>query len=343
MQNLNNLQIFPVQNVSSVNLSPKADGGTLFVRVISANSDGSFLISAGGHRMNVGASIPLSAGDTFVAMVKVDPSGKVLLSPVQEKGMDQTQQATEYPGFSYGNEISSGALAFRILQFMEQSGMKISASIMDRAAKIGKKFKGKEKLASEAAAILIQKGINPSDENILALMSMSVGDYSGGEKKKGDQQSPGPEKTFLDKIYPSGTGGGEGLLTFMNHVSKGKRHWIFLPYEWKSPVGEASGMMRILLDLESRDAEKILLNCEMNSTKLFFVLYCSKSKGKEVRFFTLPPLLPSKIKAEEMRLGGFLCSGMNMGGPVTVTYSDSACSDGLCTVDELPSMVETLA
>lgn len=59
-----------------------------------------------------------------------------------------------------------------------------------------------------------------------------------------------------------------------------------------------------------------------------------KSKVKEVRFCTLPPLLPEQIKQEELRLGGFLNSGMNQDVPVSVTYSGSAFIECLCASDE---------
>jgi hypothetical protein len=50
--------------------------------------------------------------------------------------------------------------------------------------------------------------------------------------------------------------------------------------------------------------------------------------------------LPSEVKTEELRLGGILSSGMNLKEPVTVTYSDSACIDGICATNEVPSFVE---
>ena len=359
MQSPVQMQVVPVQNLTQVPSSTISTGGSVFVRVISDCGDGTYLVSAGGNRINVHSQNPLSVGQTFVATVGTDSAGTVTLSPVAEKTMLQNQPQASTADFIYGQGIASGDLIYRVVQFMEQSGMKIDRSLMDRAVSIGKRFPGKEKLASEAAAILLSKGINPSDDDILALMALSIGDYGGGKnhgQNQGAEKDPDQNESqknrklqdggdFLSRIYPDGTGDGQGLLTYMNHVSGGRRHWIFLPYEWKNRGMnlDASGTIRLLVDLESKSTEKILLNCKLNSTKFFFVVYCRESKGEEVRFFTLPPLLPSRIRDEELRLGGFLSSGMSLGNPVTVTYSDSACSDGLCTVDEMPSTVETLA
>ncbi len=355
MQSPVQMQVVPVQNVSQVPSSTISTGSSVFVRVISESGDGTYLVSAGGNRINVHSQNPLSVGQTFVATVGTDSAGTVTLSPVAEKNVVQNPMAASSADFIFAQGIASGDLIYRVVQFMEQSGMKIDRSLMDRAVSIGKRFPGKEKLASEAAAILLLKGINPSDDNILSLMALSIGDY-GGEKNRGqnqDEEQRGNKKNrdaqdggdFISRIYPDGTSSGQGLLTYMNHIAGGKRHWIFLPYEWKNKAldVDASGTIRLLVDLESKSTEKILLNCKLNSTKFFFVVYCRESKGEEVRFFTLPPLLPSRIRDEELRLGGFLSSGMSLGNPVTVTYSDSACSDGLCTADEMPSTVETLA
>ncbi|MBQ2600844.1 MAG: hypothetical protein II584_00420 [Treponema sp.] len=344
------MQIVPVQNVNPVQVQ-QPSVRTLFVRVLSAEGDGSFIVSAGGNRISVRSEANLSVGQTFVASVRSDQSGRVILTPVPDSNFGEMPAPGTSESLLYAQGDAVSGLAYRVLQFMEQSGMKIDRSLMEKAVSVGKRFPGKERLASEAAAILLQKGIVPNDDEVLALMSMSVGDYSGGKNQGGrnaDESADGrkrqdSDENFLERLYPAGTGSETGLLTFMNHVKSGKMHWIFLPYEWKLGKETASGTVRILLDLESRCAEKIHLDCELNSTKYFFVLYCNESKGKEIRFFTLPPLLPSKIKSEELRLGGFLNSGMSSGSPVTVTYSVSACSDGLCTADEEPSTVEAFA
>lgn len=343
MQSSNAVQIVPVQNVLPVGQGPLTPGSSLFVRVINVNGDGSYLVSAGGNRMNVHSQNPLSVGQTFVVLVGTNDAGDVVFEPAVEKSVPQSRSPDSLQSFLYSNGIEAGDSAFRVLQFMVQTGLKIDRSLMEKSLVLGRKFKGKEKLASEATAILLQKGISPTDENILALMSYSVGEYGGDRQRKGRDENGGQSQNFIDSLYPAGTGKGTGLLTYMNHVANGNRHWVFLPYEWTMGKENARGCIRILINLDTKESEKILLNCELNSTKYYFVLYCTKSKGKEVRFFTLPPLLPSKIRTEELRLGGFLCSGMSLGEPVTVTYSDSACSDGLCTVDESPSMIETQA
>lgn len=341
MEILNQITPGPVQNISPVSSQTLVSGNSVFVRVIAANPDGSYLVSAGGNRLNVQSQNPLQSGETFVATLKSGESGQILMEPVAE---NRASYSDSLQSFLSSQSIPENDPSFKILQFMEQSGMKIDLGLMEKAKNIGKRFKGKERLASEAAAVLLEKGVTPTEENILALMSLSVGEYGGEKNQRNPNENPEKdEKNFLHRIFPHGTNGSEGFLTFINHVGLGKRHWIFLPFEVDLDGEVGRGTIRILLDTESKKTEKILLNCDFNSTKFYFVLYCSGGNGKEVRFFTLPPLLASQVKVEELRLGGFLSSGMGDFGPVDVTYSDSALSDGLFTVEELPSTVEIQA
>ncbi|MBO4320340.1 MAG: hypothetical protein J5857_07710 [Treponema sp.] len=161
------------------------------------------------------------------------------------------------------------------------------------------------------------------------------------DRKDNEEQNSG----FLEKIYGRTIPDKSGLLTYLNQVSHGRHHWIFLPFEWDIPVQPetppASGMIRLLIDTEEHNLKKIQINCQTGVTNYFFVLYYNYiSNEKEVRFFTLPPLLPSAVQAEEMRLGGFFNSGMSDRKPVTVTYSDSAYFDGLCVTNEVPPVIQ---
>ena len=118
-----------------------------------------------------------------------------------------------------------------------------------------------------------------------------------------------------------------------------------MPYEWQyekkdgenGEINTAKGVIRVLLDTETQKIEKIALNCKTTLTNYFFVLYYTTSKVKEVRFCTLPPLLPSR--GEELRLGELLRSGMNLDSSVAVTYSTSAYCDGFCTEETPPLFI----
>ncbi|HBB14809.1 MAG TPA: hypothetical protein DCZ76_11150, partial [Treponema sp.] len=161
-----------------------------------------------------------------------------------------------------------------------------------------------------------------------------------GQTNDKDSEASAKDVNFLKKIYPGGLGSKAGFLTYLNQVRGSDNHWIFLPYEWKCGEKLFTGIIRILLNLSEKSTKKIEINFKNTVANYDFVLYFSGSKVKEVRFCTLPPLLPSEVKTEELRLGGILSSGMNLKEPVTVTYSDSACIDGICATNEVPSFVE---
>ncbi|MBO7637704.1 MAG: hypothetical protein J6S91_01890, partial [Treponema sp.] len=239
--------------------------------------------------------------------------------------------------------------------------IKIDSSIMQKARAIASRFPGKEEKAAEIAALLLEEGIDPDDSMILALLDLCGGQYGSQEGQKGQNQQDdsqnkgddGKDSGFLEKIYGKTIPDKTGLLTYLTQVSRGRQHWIFLPYEWDIPQELAensdgktekkawAGMIRLLIDTEEHNLKKIQINCQTDVTKYFFVLYYNGiSNEKEVRFFTLPPLLPSAVQAEEMRLGGFFSSGMSEDKPVTVTYSDSAYFDGLCVTNETPTLIQ---
>lgn len=352
-------RVQPSNQLSEMNLS---EGDRLFVRVLDkigySQGMNRYTVFAGGIRFSVGSRDPIHIGDSFHALVHIEKDGSVVLERIATALQAEHNESLTRADFLNNMLFSMGLprddISLRVLLFMFQSGMKLDSSLVAKARTIGLRFPGREKLASEVAAILIANGIEPSDEKINELLSLVLSEHGnpdpGSQQKNGQNQGEGEKRNqkdgksgddnFLRRIYKTQAPDRAGLLTYLNQVAKDRKHWIFLPYEWDSPSGKASGIIRMLLDLDSSRTEKIQINCKISSTNYFFVLYYNISSEMEVRFFTLPPLLPSKIKSEELRLGGFLGSGMNKGKPVTVTYSDSACSDGLCVIDEMPTFVE---
>lgn len=339
--------------VSEMNLS---EGDRIFVRVLDKTgySQGMnrYTVFAGGIRFSVASREPIHVGDNFHALVHIEKDGTIVLERIAEALQAEHNESLTRADFMNNLLFSMGLprddISLRVLLFMYQSGMRLDSNLVSRARNIGLRFPGREKLASETAAILIESGIEPSDEKINEILALVLSDSENQQKNEGkgrENHNQKDEKSakddFLERLYGCPAPEKTGLLTYLNQVAVDRKHWIFLPYEWDSPSGPGKGMIRLLLDLDSRRTEKIQINCKISSTKYFFVLYYNMSSEMEVRFFTLPPLLPSKVKNEELRLGGFLGSGMNKGKPVTVTYSDSACSDGLCVIDEMPAFVET--
>ncbi|MBP5576945.1 MAG: hypothetical protein J6X67_09315 [Treponema sp.] len=390
------------------------EGQSVFVRVLADNGGGQYTVSFANSRFNVSCQTKLSLGQTFNANVHFGADGKILLEPFSNVASGATLGAGANVGAlssPYGgnggnannanfsslyNMLSAEGfvpdeLSARLFLFLQQTGVRIDRTLMAKARSLALRFPGKERQAAEAAALLMEDGIDASEVNVKKVLELFYGDASGdkgrdgqqsdgchhghgGQQTDGGQQSGGGHQghpfggagqggspfaqesnvpdddgdstasvkdvNFLKKIYKGSCGNKAGFLTYLNQVKGSDNHWIFLPYEWKCGEKLFTGIIRILLNLSEKSTKKIEINFKNTVANYDFVLYFSGSKVKEVRFCTLPPLLPSEVKTEELRLGGILSSGMNLKEPVTVTYSDSACIDGICATNEVPSFVE---
>ena len=433
---VNNNIFFNSQLAQNVSLK---EGQSVFVRVLSDNGGGQYTVSFANSRFNVSCQSKLSLGQTFNASVHLGADGKILLEPFSKMaggaplgsvgtGANVGALFSPYGGnadfSSLYNMLSAEGfvpdeLSAKLFLFLQQTGVRIDRTLMAKARSLALRFPGKERQAAEAAALLMEDGIEANDSNVKKVLELFYGDRggsnggrSGGDKSSegqqghedsqnpegrqngegqqgnggsqgngglpgdqvltGDQVLPGQlsggegqgqggktfaledngqtndkdseasveDVNFLKKIYSDGLGSKAGFLTYLNQVRGSDNHWVFLPYEWKCGDRLFTGIIRILLNLSEKSTKKIEINCKNTVANYDFVLYFSGSKVKEVRFCTLPPLLPSEVKTEELRLGGILSSGMNLKEPVAVTYSDSACIDGICATNEVPSFVE---
>lgn len=389
------VQYIKTQNAASVNTQNVLRGGSsVFVRVIKNNGNGNYTVSFAGTRFNVKSMKPLSAGQTFNAKIQEGQNGKILIVPSEKLNvesiqiLDQSQVLLSDGG--PGAELSSYLIAqglvpnsatVNIMKFLQQSGFKTDVNLMKKAQIAASKFKGNEKRAAEVAILLLEDGIEPTEENIQKILSKgylysseeneAAGGKSGSEnqsknqngnqsKNQNNQSNKNDENSksegqfqyessknhdenkenisLLNSIYENinECNKKSGMLTLINQLSSDDHHWVILPYEWNCNERTANGVIRVLINLKNKNVKKILINCKTSLKNYYFVIYLTCSKVKEVRFCTLPPLLPS----EEMRLGELFSSGMNDNNSVTVAYSPTAFIDGLCTDGTPPDFIQ---
>ena len=327
---------------------PLVEGQTIKVDVIKNNGDGTCLVSFGGGKFNIKTRRTLEAGDSFAADVSF-MDGKVHLTPSDERLF-----SSSFIRFMESSGFVPDGITAKILQFMEQSGVMIDRKFMQKAHSVALNFPGNEKAAGEIACMLLEKGIEPSEDKVRELLLLLdsrevVEDQSGGNgsayegdgKKQAESKGDGDLQERLYSVQPVRK---EGLLAFLNHcrIRNSQKHWIVLPYEWQMGKKNARGLIRILINPDLETTEKLQINCEISCKKYYFMVYYEESKVKEVRFCSLPPLLTSEIKNEEKRLGELFCSGMN-GDSVPVTYSALAYSEGLYSSSEIPFSFEDIA
>lgn len=218
---------------------PLVEGQTIKVDVIKNNGDGTCLVSFGGGKFNIKTRHTLEAGDSFAADVSF-MDGKVHLTPSDERLF-----SSSFIRFMESSGFVPDGITAKILQFMEQSGVMIDRKFMQKARSVALNFPGNEKAAGEIACMLLEKGIEPSEDKVMELLLLLdsrevVEDQSGGNgsayegdgKKQGESKGDGDLQERLYSVQPVRK---EGLLAFLNHcrTRNSQKHWIVLPYEWQ--------------------------------------------------------------------------------------------------------------
>lgn len=352
-------QYIKAHSTASVSVNNTAGGGSVVsVKVLHDNGGGSYTVSFGGCRYSVKSNIPLKEGQVFKANVKFDGQKIILEQRGQTPQVLDVREELLLPDGTPGEQLSAYLTQFglvpdkvtvSIMQFLQQNGLKFDFSLMQKARLLAMKFPGKEREAADAALLLMENGISADEEILRHLMNVFDGQEEGYSSNRGDrplpQNSGGSDKgdrplDFTDYLYANPLPEKQNLLAFVNHYAKNNSHWIFLPYEYSIKNKKATGFLKILLNISEQKVEKMQINASFPLKKYFFVLKFKQSKVLEVRFCTLPSLLPSEIRSEELRLGGYFNSGMNQDNPVAVTYSALALTQGICTECKPPAFIE---
>ena len=241
-------------------------------------------------------------------------------------------------------------LTVRLLQVLEQTGLKIDKTLMQKARNASLGFGKKSKKAAEVAALLLEKGIYPSKEAIEAILSVT--DFSESSHKKDEngelknaENTENEEGTFIDKLYAVPPGKKEGLLTLFNHTALKNKHWILLPFEMqgRGKEGAAWGSIKILLNISSKNTEKMHINCKTHLNNYSFLLYYRGGSPVSLAFCISPEpkqkekQIFCKALRENLSLGGFSAQ-------IDVSYSaDALLQEDLFTTDSLPSFVSVYA
>jgi len=338
------------QNLALVNnvQSEVHEGSSVFVRVIAENSPQNYTVSLAGSRISVKSDIPLKQGDSFTAIIKTSRDGKILLIPAEQNA--PLQQFSRIESFLAAQGVSPDDSAVKLVALLQNLGVKIDPKIISKASVVSKKFPGKERKAAEIAAVLEEKGIPATEENVKRFL-MELDFNSEGNQKESKSSYSQSDGSIIDKLYSSPLPQDEGLLAFFNHKKNdGPVQWLVLPYEYNLNEKNARGNIRIQYNNILKTTEKICVDVKFNSenssqnkkkdvTNYYFVVYYKLSKVREMRFCTLPPLLTSRIPFEEKRLGELLRSGMS-DDSVSVIYSTSAFTEGFFLNDEIPLSFE---
>ena len=245
------------------------DGSQVLVRVIADRGNGRYEGSVAGVRVNIQSAKNLTPGQTFLASISAK-DGIVYVSP---KEMNIYSQAGVQVNVLQNENVAQillqlGLPADKISEqlFMQfkQLGLKLDSELMRKIRSTVLKFGSKQKTAVELLAVLKEKGLNISAEELQALLS-EIDLY---ERNKNDQQGQKNENKF----------------EVLNKVNAVKGKWYLLPFEITQKE-EVLGIGNIRFLFENDNLLKFLnIECLYQNKRYLFNIEMENQKCKKIRF-----------------------------------------------------------
>ncbi|MCR4823053.1 MAG: hypothetical protein K5873_09310 [Treponema sp.] len=283
-------------------------------RVLSKNSNGSYIVSLAGQKITVQSQTNLIPGSLFSAKVNIS-NGQLQLSLIKENPADQAllqkfgsngNLSPQLSEFLTSLGLEGNRESLRILQFMQQVGMKIDIPAARKALNQSRKNGKSDMERAELSLLLEEKGLPSDDEALSEIQGRNPGD-NPRHKKNQDRQNQqnqkqnqnagegeNPEKITSKDIkkyfeeVDSAASRKEGILAAFNTIksSAGKRaplkHWILLPFEWN--FNNYWGNIRLLFDSDLKNLEKAIIDLKNEEKSSIFVLDYKNGSLSSVNF-----------------------------------------------------------
>lgn len=268
------------------------EGSQVLVRIITDKGGGRYEGSVAGARVTINSKQPLAAGQTFTATITAK-NGQILLAPnsgeagnVSGSQFELTVlQNEQLASFIQNLGLPADELSFHLLQQMKQLGMKMDSGLLSKIYNLSVRFKGKEKRAAELLAILNKKGIDFSEEDLLALLE----ELDSNSDETDNEHQPDSQNYEL-----------------LNKINSIKNTWQMIPYEIVSNIGPlAKGTLGFFVD-ETANLKLLNLDCRWlsnNHNYLFSLEYekgqCTniKMSGQEVDVTKLAYILDQRLSS----------------------------------------------
>ena len=255
--------------LSRMGVAPKGvkDGSQVLVRIIADKGGGKYEGSVAGARININSRTPLTPGTSFKATISTQ-NGQILLYPMNKSG--EVAENTLFTIESAQNEqlasllqslgLNPDDLSYHLMQQLKQLGMKMDSELLAKIYNLSVKFKGKEKRAAELITILAKKGIDFSEEELLALLQEL--DSEPDDSEQGESSS---DKNREYKL--------------LNKINSIKNTWQLLPYEIVSNLGAlAKGSLSFFID-ETTQLKLLNLECNWLSNNHNYLFSLEYDKG----------------------------------------------------------------
>ena len=292
---VNGSVIVHTNQLSQLRLSGQSlkNGSQVLVRIISDKGGGKYEGSVAGARITINSRAPMTPGTSFKATISTQ-NGQILLHPLNESGevaqnalfTIEAAQNEQLASLLQSLGLNADDLSYHLMQQMKQLGMKMDPGLLTKIYNLAVKFGGKEKRAAQLISILAKKGIDFSEEELLALLQELDDQPDSNEQNNKSNQNR--EYKLLNKI---------------NSI---KNTWQMLPYEIVSNIGAlAKGSLSFFVD-ETAGLKLLNLDCTWlsnNHNYLFSLEYekglCSniKMSGNGVDLSKLAGLLDKRLIA----------------------------------------------
>ncbi len=286
------------------------NGGFVFIKTIKSDGPNSYIISLGNKFFKAYSDKPLALNSYLKVQVSLDGS-KINLIP--EKNINTLQSKTLHElnidmlkeGL-FSEQIMErfnqlglplDLASFRMISFFQQMGLKADNFLLMKCRRVASKFPGHEEDAAEIAIFLAEKGINPTEENIALFLNVLLyasNDFDSAQDSEQNHKdikfSKKNDFSLFDDLYNvklselSNTG---GLLTLSNHISLNNKHWIIMPFIFSNKLFQKDfhGNIRILIDVERKSTEKIVIYAENSQNIYNFTLYYNKGDIIQILFY----------------------------------------------------------
>ena len=219
---------------SRANFALLRSGSVVTGRVLAKNADGSYSVSLAGQKINVRSETALKTGALFSA--KVSLKGNVVsLSLIKENPSSEMLQkfgASSQLSPQVANLLTSlgfepDADSFKILQFMQQLGMKIDVEAAKKALRQTEKSENKEE-KSQLFLLLEEKGIKAGDKTIEKIIGRGEGGSSQQEKKKNQHKDESRTLISKERLEPKKEDYADYALEGIDGDEIIKNHSVFI-------------------------------------------------------------------------------------------------------------------
>ena len=342
------------------------NGSVVTARVVSQNGNGSYTVSLAGQMIEVRSKVPLQKGQVFQAKVAIS-GNQLFLSLVSEaKNAGELVQKLPVQNQNLSplvqNFLSSLGFepnldSFKIVQFMQQLGMKFDVESAKKALNQSKKDGTVRQEKAQISLLLEEKGIAASDERVSAIVGNGKRKNENGKRKKEERNgqlavsreqgavddgfsvpSVLSVRNFFDSVDSASRSHEVGILSAFNTVlsARGKNpplnHWLLLPFEWNFQNYE--GNIRLLFDSELKNIQKAVIDVKNSANQHTFLLGFEKNQLSAVKFATSLAVSPDA----KNRLSQLLLSNFNR--KISVEQVDFDSVQGFCADDEVFAQVQ---